>query len=218
MQTVDHEPVKPLLRGVSHQVSFFVSLVAGVLMVALAPHAIARVGVGVYMTSLTVLFGTSALYHRKMWGPKARALMRRCDHAAIFVLIAGTATPFALTLPAHARNSFLAIAWGGAALGVLRALLWINAPKPLVALLAIGVGWAAVPFIPELRAAAGLSTVLWIGAGGALYSLGAGVYAFRRPNPWPRVFGYHEIFHALVILAALCHFAGVVQAVRLISP
>lgn len=209
-----HAPVadagKPLLRGVSHQVSFFVALAAGVLVVWLAPHDVARVGVAVYMASLTVLFGVSALYHRPTWRPKARAVMRRLDHASIFVLIAGTSTPFALTLPDPARSSFLIIAWAGAALGVLRAFFWIGAPKALVAVLAIALGWASLPFLPQLRETVGLATVLWIGVGGVLYSAGAAVYALKRPNPWPRVFGYHEIFHALVILAAACHFVGVV--------
>lgn len=203
---------KPLLRGVSHQVFFFVSLVAGALLVLAAPNADARVACAVYSASLAMLLGTSALYHRPTWSLRARARMRRLDHSAIFVLIAGTYTPLALTLPPETARVMLTVAWVGAALGVARALFWINAPKWLVAVLALAMGWLALLYLPTIGRVAGVPVLAWMGAGGILYSLGALTYALKRPDPWPRVFGYHEVFHAFVVAAAVCHFVAVVLA------
>ncbi len=203
---------KPLLRGVSHLIFFFVSLVAGVLLVVAAPNAAARVGCAIYAASLAMLLGTSALYHRPTWSLRARARMRRLDHSAIFVLIAGTYTPLALTLPPETVRVMLTVAWVGAALGVARALFWINAPKWLVAVLALAMGWLALLYLPTIGRIAGTSVLALMGAGGVLYSLGALTYALKRPDPWPRVFGYHEVFHAFVVAAAVCHFVAVVLA------
>lgn len=210
--TASSDLLKPKLRGVSHQVSFFGALVAGAALIALVP-APARLGLAVYVASLCAMFGASALYHRPNWSPRARTWMRRLDHAAIFVLIAGTGTPFALLLPPDDGRRLLLLVWGGAAVGVVRALVWITAPKALVAVLAVAVGWAATPFFSALAGRLGGAVFGWIAAGGVLYTLGALAYATRRPNPWPRTFGYHEVFHALVILAAACHFVAVAVAV-----
>lgn len=203
---------KPLLRGVSHQVFFFVSLVAGAVLVLAAPNPDARVGCAIYAASLAMLLGTSALYHRPTWSLRARARMRRLDHSAIFVLIAGTYTPLALTLPPDTARVMLTVAWVGAAIGVARALFWINAPKWLVAVLALAMGWLALLYLPTVGRVAGTPVLVWMGAGGVLYSLGALTYALKRPDPWPRVFGYHEVFHAFVVAAAVCHFVAVVLA------
>jgi len=204
--------VKPRLRGVSHQVAFFVALVAGGALVVAATGTAAKLGCAVYAVSLANLLGTSALYHRPTWSVRARARMRRLDHSAIFVLIAGTYTPLALTLPSETARMMLGVAWVGAAIGVARALFWINAPKWVVAVLALTMGWLALLYLPTIGRVAGAPVLWWMGAGGVLYSLGALAYAFRRPDPWPRVFGYHEVFHALVIAAAVCHFVAIVIA------
>ncbi len=214
MSTPDAAPLeKPLLRGVSHQWAFFLSLAAGSVLVLLTSGAVSRWGALVYAVSLAALFGVSALYHRPKWAPEARRWMRRLDHAAIFVLIAGTTTPLALSLESPARERLLAIVWAGAAVGVLRAVVWISAPKKVVAVLALLLGWASMPFLGPLRDALGPHTIAWIAAGGVLYSLGAVVYARKRPDPWPKVFGYHEVFHALVVAAAVCHFVAVTRVV-----
>lgn len=210
-------PVKPLLRGVLHEVAFFLALVAGLALILAAPGRTATVACTIYVMSLCGLLGTSALYHRVNWAPRARQRMRRLDHAAIFVLIAGTYTPLALTLPASAAQRVLLIVWIGAGVGLIRALFWITAPKWVVAVLALAVGWGAVFYLPDIRSATSGVVLALIATGGVLYSLGALAYAFKRPNPWPRVFGYHEIFHALVVLAEAAHFAAVVLALPAIS-
>ena len=204
--------VKPRLRGVSHQVAFFAALVAGAVLIALAPPR-AKVAAAIYATSLATLLGTSALYHRPHWAPGPRRWMRRADHAAIFVLIAGTYTPFTLLLPREG-GAMLALAWGGAALGILRALFWVHAPRALAAALYIAFGAAALFFWSPLHAALGAAGLALLLFGGLLYATGAVIYAARRPDPWPAVFGYHEIFHLLVVAAAICHFIVVVGVIR----
>ena len=203
---------KPLLRGVTHQVACFVAALAGSVLVGMAPGTTARWGAAVYVASLTLLFGVSALYHRPTWSPQARQRMRRLDHSAIFILIAGTYTPLCLVLERAKGQVLLITIWTCAALGAFRALVWVRAPKVLVALLALAMGWLGIMCLSEMRRALGLATLLWLAAGGVLYSGGAVIYALKRPDPWPRVFGYHEIFHALVIAAAVCHFVAVTMA------
>ncbi|MCA2977284.1 MAG: hemolysin III family protein [Myxococcaceae bacterium] len=205
-------PPKPLLRGVFHQVGFFVAVVAGVGLVLEAPGASVKLACAAYAASLSLLLGTSALYHRPTWAPRARARMRRADHSAIFVLIAGTYTPMAMTLPPAQAKAMLTVAWGGALLGVLRAIFWVNAPKWLVAVLALAMGWVALLYLPTIGGITGPGVLAWMALGGVLYSVGAVIYAVRRPNPWPKTFGYHEVFHALILVAAACHFVAVVQA------
>jgi len=203
-------PSKPKLRGVSHGVTVFLALIAGIVLVVFAHGPTAKLACAVYAASLCMLLGVSALYHLVTWRtPAARQRMRRLDHSAIFVLIAGTYTPLAFTLEPESTFRMLAVAWTGAALGVLQSLFWVQAPKWIVAVLAVAVGWLAVFYAMPLLATIGLGPVLWMAAGGVIYSLGAVVYAVKRPDPWPAVFGYHEVFHALVITAAICHFIAV---------
>lgn len=207
---------KPLLRGVSHEIAAGVALFAWLALAASAPRGPARVAANVYGLSLVLLFLVSAVYHRPTWQPKARLVMRRLDHAAIFVLIAGTYTPMCLLLPPGTGRTILAIAWGGAALGVIQSVFWVTAPKPLTAVLYVALGWVVFPVMPTFAATVGWGGVALLATGGVLYTLGAVVYAARRPDPFPRVFGYHEVFHALVIAAAVCHFAVVARAIRYI--
>ncbi len=205
---------KPLLRGVSHEIAAAAALFAWGGLAVVAGPGRPRAAAIVYGASLFSLFFVSALYHRPTWNARARLLMRRLDHSAIFLLIAGTYTPFCLLLPPASGVPLLAIAWVGAAAGVLQSILWVRAPKPLVAAVYVLLGWAVVPVVPALRAALGGSAIALLLAGGAAYTLGALVYAARRPDPFPRVFGYHEVFHALVVAAAACHFAVAAAAIR----
>jgi hemolysin III len=204
---------KPLLRGVSHEIAAGAALVAWIGLTALAPSGRGRVAAAAYGASLFTLFTVSALYHRPTWSPRMRLAMRRLDHSAIFVLIAGTYTPFCVLLGGTTGRVLLAVAWGGALLGVARAVIWPHAPKALAAALYVALGWAIVPVMPTLRVVLGPTALVLLGAGGVLYSLGAVVYASRRPDPFPRVFGYHEVFHAMVIVAAVLHFVVAARAV-----
>jgi len=203
---------KPLLRGVSHQVAFFAALVATAALVARSRSAAAGVAATVFGASLVLLFGTSALYHRVHWAPAARQRMRRLDHAAIFVLIAGGYTPLFLLFPSSSGgHGALWAVWVGAGLGVLKSLVWVQAPKWIMALLGVGLGWTVAGQVFDRAAVVGGLTVGLLVAAGIIYSLGAAVYALRRPDPLPAVFGYHEVFHALVIVASACLLAHVVR-------
>jgi hemolysin III len=202
---------KPRLRGVSHQWAFFVSLVTGAALVIAAPPGKATFAAAVYSVSVAALFGTSALYHRITWASQAaRRWMRRLDHSMIFLLIAGTYTPFALlALDGTLASVILALVWGGAIAGILLKLAWIDAPKRVVAAVYVILGWVAVAAFPDLISEIGIGGVAMVAAGGLLYTLGAIVYAVKRPDPAPTVFGYHEVFHALVIAAAALQYAVV---------
>jgi hemolysin III len=204
-------PVKPRLRGVSHELAFFASLPLGLALVISAPSGRAALAVGIYALSVALLFGSSALYHRITWASAAaRRWMRRIDHSAIFVLIAGTYTPFALlTLDGTLATVILVAVWAGAGAGILMTVLWIDAPKWLIAIVYVALGWVAVAAFPEMLDRLGITAVGLVAAGGALYTAGAVVYARRRPDPAPAVFGYHEIFHVLVIAAAALQYAVV---------
>jgi hemolysin III len=207
--------VKPRLRGVSHQYAFFVAVAAGAALVVLARGGQARLVVAVYALSLCAMFGASALYHRIDWPPRPRRWLRRLDHSMIFVLVAGTYTPFAVLVLAPALGwTILAVVWGGAIVGVVVNLVWIDAPRWLHALLYLALGWASIVTLPQVLERAGLAAVALLASGGLLYSLGAVVYASRRPDPSPRVFGYHEVFHVLVIAAAAAHFTAVALYAR----
>jgi hemolysin III len=200
---------RPRLRGVSHQWAFYFSLAAGLTLVIAAPAGEATIASAIYAVSVAALFGTSALYHRVTWPtPKARRWMRRLDHSMIFLLIAGTYTPFALlALEGTLATVILVVAWAGALGGIVLKLVWIDAPKALVAVLYVMLGWVAVAAFPELLDGLGVTSTVLVAAGGLLYTAGAVVYALGRPNPAPTVFGYHEIFHALVIAAAALQYA-----------
>jgi hemolysin III len=202
--------MKPRLRGVSHQYAFFAAMAAGAALVVLARGAEARVAVGVYALSLCAMFGASALYHRIDWPPRPGVWLRRLDHSMIYVLVAGTYTPFALLVLEPALGwALLAVVWAGAVAGVLVSLVWIDAPRWLSAVLYVVLGWIGVMALPQLWDRAGAMAVALLATGGVLYTLGALVYARRRPDPAPRVFGFHEVFHALVIAAAASQFAAV---------
>ena len=203
------EVTKPRLRGVSHQWAFFVSVALGAALVIVAPSGQPRLAAAIYALTVAALFGTSALYHRITWASQAaRRWMRRLDHSMIFCLIAGTYTPFALlVLEGDLATVILIVVWAGALAGVLMKLVWIDAPKALVAVTYIMLGWVAVAAFPSMIERLGVTASALVAVGGLLYTIGALVYAFQRPNPAPSVFGYHEVFHALVILAAALQYA-----------
>ncbi len=202
---------KPRLRGVSHKWAFYVACVLGATLVVFAPSGTPRLAAAIYAFTVAALFGTSALYHRVDWSTiRARRWMRRLDHSAIFLLIAGTYTPVALlVLDGPLATVILAVVWAGALGGIVMKLVWIDAPKPVVASAYVMLGWVAVAAFPDLIEELGVTATGLIVAGGALYTTGALVYALQRPNPAPAVFGYHEIFHLLVIVAAALQYAVV---------
>jgi hemolysin III len=205
---------KPKLRGVSHQYAFFVSLACGVALILAASGGRARLAASIYAVAVSALLGTSALYHRVTWRPNARRWMRRLDHSMIFVLIAGTYTPVALVaLKGSLATTILIVLWAGALGGVVFKLLWIDAPKWLLAGVYVALGLVSAAVFGELPAAIGWLGVAGLAVGGLLYVVGAIVYASGRPNPWPKVFGYHEVFHALVIAAAALQYAVIAFAV-----
>jgi hemolysin III len=203
--------MKPRLRGVSHEYAFFVSLVLGAALIVIAKGSEARLAVTIYALSLSALFGVSALYHVHDWErPGARRWMRRLDHTMIFFLIAGTVTPFALLVMEPPLSTALLIAvWSGALAGTIVELVWIEHPKWVAAIVYIAVGMIGAIGFPAIVVEAGIVAGLLIALGGALYATGAIIYAAQRPNPRPAVFGYHEIFHVLVIAAAAAHFAAI---------
>jgi hemolysin III len=203
--------VKPRLRGVSHEWAFFVSLFLGAGLIVAAKTPRATLAVAIYAVSLSALFGTSALYHRVNWRrPKARRWMRRLDHSMIFLLIAGTYTPFALlVLHGSLATAVLVAVWAGALAGSIVEMIWIEAPKWVTAIIYLSLGWVAVAAFPALWRDLGVAGTLLVAAGGLLYTLGAIVYATQRPDPDPAVFGYHEVFHLLVIAVAAAQFAAI---------
>ena len=202
--------LKPRLRGVFHQYAFYVAVVAGAVLVALSDSTRELFATWIYAAALTAMFGVSALYHRVNWrSAQVRVWMRRLDHSAILLLIAGTYTPFALlAFDGRVGDAILVVVWCGAAAGLVLNLAWVDAPKWLTAFVFIALGWVGVVAVPELLDLGVAPTVL-VFVGGALYSLGALAYAFRRPNPVPGTFGYHEVFHVLVIAAAAVHFVAI---------
>jgi hemolysin III len=203
--------IKPRLRGVTHEWAFFISLFLGGGLIVAADTPRATLAVSIYAVSLSALFGTSALYHRINWRPEVRRWMRRLDHTMIFILIAGTTTPFALlVMKGTVADAVLIAVWVGAAAGIVVELIWIEAPKWVAAIVYVAVGLGVgLLAVPQMLTHAGVAATALIAAGGALYATGAIIYAAQRPNPNPGVFGYHEIFHLLVIAAALAHFAAV---------
>ncbi|HEX2086877.1 MAG TPA: hemolysin III family protein [Solirubrobacteraceae bacterium] len=199
----------PLLRGVSHAWAFWFALAAGAVLLVLAPAADARIAALVYAIGLCALFAGSALYHRWRWDPRWRPLLRRIDHSTIFVFIAASYTPIALlVLDGSLRVVVLVGVWAGAVAGVAFSVAWIGAPRALTASTYLALGWFAVIAIPQLVDRLPVVPLALLAAGGVLYTVGALVYAAERPNPWPRTFGFHEIFHAFVIAAAAAHFAA----------
>jgi hemolysin III len=204
---------KPHLRGWLHLGAFPLALAGGALLTVLAPPGSVRTAVAVFAASATLLFGVSALYHRRTWGPRAHGVLKRLDHANIFLIIAGTYTPFAvLLLPAGPARVLLWVIWSGAIGGVAFRVLWVGAPRWLYVPVYIALGWVAVVYLPAF-AKAGPAVLTLVVAGGLLYTLGGVVYGLRRPDPSPRWFGFHEVFHALTVLAFAAHCTGLAVAV-----
>ena len=200
---------KPRFRGVVHQYAFFVALAVGVLLVLETSGARARVAAAIFAGSVATMFGASALYHRVTWSPRWRPWLRRLDHAMIYLLIAGTYTPFALLVLSGAwRTTVLAVVWTGAALAMSLRFVWVEAPKWISVFFGLALGWVGVVVFPQLMKV-GAGAVLLLAAGGLLYSGGAVVYAIQRPDPAPATFGYHEIFHVLVAAAVVCQYCAI---------
>ncbi|WP_435743571.1 PAQR family membrane homeostasis protein TrhA [Microbacterium sp. PMB16] len=200
--------IKPTWRGWIHAGIFPVAIVVGVVLIIVAQGGAAKWAAAVFMASSLLLFGNSALYHRIDWSPPVKLLLKRIDHANIFLLIAGTYTPLAvLALPPAKGSLLLALVWGGTVVGILFRVFWIHAPRWLYVALYLLMGWAAVMFMADLLAANVTMMVLVI-VGGLLYTGGAIVYAMKKPNPWPGRFGFHEIFHVCTVLAFLCHWTA----------
>ncbi len=206
---------KPFLRGHFHQAAFFYAFGAWTVLITKTNDSTEVIAVLLYGLGLLGLLGISSLYHRIHWQPSARTWMRRLDHSAIFLLIAGTFAPICLLgMNEESGHKLLTIAFGLGALGIVQSVLWINAPKWLSAILYVAMGWLAAPYIGEFKASLGLVNVVLLLVGGVIYTLGAVIYALKKPNPYPRVFGYHEIFHILVIIAAILHFIVVASLVK----
>ena len=213
--------IKPRLRGWLHLASAPLALAGGIVLIALSPNQPTRVGSAVYAASALLLFTVSAVYHRGRWSPRAHGFLRRFDHANIFLLIAGTYTPFTVVfLQGSQRVVLLTVIWTVAVLGVLFKVFWIGAPKWLYMPIYIGMGWIGVFYLPSfaegsdrLGVGIGTAVLVLVAVGGALYTLGGIVYSLKRPDPWPSWFGFHEIFHTLTILAFVTHYVGISMAV-----
>jgi hemolysin III len=209
--------LKPKLRGWLHLGITPLTLAAGIVLVALSPDTLTRVGSALFVGTALLLFTVSAIYHTGTWSPRVWAFLRRFDHSNIFLLIAGSYTPFSLILlEGTERVVLLTTVWSGAILGVLFRVFWVGAPRWLYLPIYIALGWAAVFFIPafadgaqRLGMGVGTAVLVLVLVGGALYTLGAVVYGFQRPDPWPQWFGFHEVFHTFTILAFTTHYVGV---------
>ena len=212
--------IKPRLRGWLHLGSVPLTLAAGIVLIALSPTTATRVGSALFIGSALLLFTVSAIYHTGTWSPRTWAFLRRFDHSNIFLLIAGSYTPFSLLLLEGTQQWVLLVTvWTGAVLGVLFRVFWTDAPRWLYVPIYLALGWAAVFFIPgflegatRLGIGVGMATFVMILVGGGLYSFGGVVYGFKRPNPWPQWFGFHEVFHTFTILAFTAHYVGVSMA------
>lgn len=201
---------KPTLRGVLHSIAFPLSLAAGIVLICLADPGRPRLAAVIYSVTAWALFGVSAVYHRGNWSQRTAGLLKRLDHSNIFLIIAGSYTPLALlALHGVTRAAVLGGVWGGAFLGVVFRVAWVQAPRWLYTPLYVVLGWTAVFVVPQLIAGAGITAFVLIVVGGALYSLGGLVYGLKRPNPAPRVFGFHEVFHALTVAAFVTQYVAV---------
>jgi hemolysin III len=206
-------PGKPRLRGWLHAGTFPLALAGGIVLVVLAGNTVARIAVAVFTVTAAMLFGTSAVFHLGTWSQRVYGVLRRLDHSNIFLIIAGSYTPFALLLlPTGQARTLLAVVWGGALAGVLFRVLWVGAPRWLYTPIYVALGWVAVFFFGPLLAGGGPLVMSLIVTGGVLYTIGAVVYGTKRPNPWPRWFGFHEIFHACTVAAFIAHFTAVAIA------
>ena len=212
--TTETTPVKPRLRGWLHAVMAPLALVASIIVVATAPTTMGRVTSAVFGFTAVLMFGTSAVYHLGTWSPKVGRVLRRMDHTNIFLIIAGTYTPLAaLLLDAPTGRNLLIIVWASAVAGVLARVFWLGAPRWFYVPIYLAQGWVAVWFLPDFARSGG-SAILWLVAvGGLAYSVGAVVYALKRPNPVPGWFGFHEVFHSLTVVGYCTHFAAAALAV-----
>ncbi|WP_435973581.1 PAQR family membrane homeostasis protein TrhA [Streptomyces sp. Qhu_M48] len=207
------EPIKPKLRGWLHAGMVPASLAAGIVLICLAGTPQAVLACTVYSITAWLLFGTSAVYHLGTWGPLGEAILRRLDHANIFLIIAGTCTPLAVLMLSHDQWTFLLwIVWTGALVGIAFRVLWVGAPRWLYTPCYLALGWAPVRYLPDFLHNGGVAVVSLIVIGGLLYSAGAVVYALQRPNPSPRWFGFHEVFHALTVAAFTAHYIAILLA------
>jgi hemolysin III len=201
---------KPRLRGVFHLYGFLVFAVLGGVLVATSSGGRERLAAAAFGGALVLTFGVSALYHRVDWRPSARRVVRRLDHASIYLLIAGTYTPYGLLVLSGAwQFSILGVVWIGAALAIVQRLFWLDAPRWVPVAAGISLGWVGIVVLPQIIEASGLWGTVLVAAGGIFYTLGAVVYAIQRPDFRPTVFGFHELFHVLTVLAAACQFAAV---------
>ena len=202
--------VKPRLRGWLHVGAAPLALAAGIVLVALAPTGLGQLGGAVFLAASVLLFGTSGIYHRGTWGPRADGILRRLDHANIYVFIAATYTPLALLLlSGGSRVLLLSLVWGAALVGLIFRLVWLSAPRWLYTALYIVMGWAALGWLGVFYANGGAAVLILILAGGLCYTLGAVVYGRRRPNPFPAWFGFHEIFHTGTLAGFVCHYIAI---------
>lgn len=201
---------RPRFRGVSHRIAFFLTLPLAAVLALEVDTSAGRVAAIAFGTSVAVMFGASALYHTVTWTEAKRRWMRRLDHAGIYALIAGTYTPVGLLiLNGNWRLAVLGIVWVGAATAIALKFLWVDGPKWLSAAIGVALGWVAVVVFPQILDRVGIAGSLLVLAGGIAYTAGAVVYALRRPDPFPTVFGYHEVFHALVIIAVACQYSAI---------
>jgi hemolysin III len=208
--------VRPRLRGVLHEAGFYAACAVGCAFLYASDGR--RLAAAVFAASAAAMLGTSALYHRITWSPRIRPWMRRADHAGIYLLIAGTYTPVGLlSLHGTLQRVVLAVVWSGAATAILAKLLWVRAPKWLSVAVGVSLGWVGIAAMPELARTAGPAAVTLLAAGGLAYTAGAVVYALRRPDPVPAVFGYHELFHALTLVALACQYVAIAFFVVRIS-
>jgi hemolysin III len=201
------------MRGWLHFYAFCAAIVCGIVLVSVSaprPGWTPLIACAIYSVTVCGLFGISALYHRKLWGPRGYTVMKRLDHSMIFVFIAGTYTPFCvLLLPGRSAAIMLFAVWSGALAGVALKMIWPTAPRWLGVPLYIALGWAAVFLLPDILLHGGVTTLVLLAAGGVTYSVGAVFYASKWPNPWPNTFGHHEFFHACTLLAAIAHYIAV---------
>ena len=201
--------VRPRFRGVLHAVGFVVACIVGGVFVS-ATDGRRLVAAAVFAGSAATMLGASALYHRVTWSPRARPVMRRVDHAGIYILIAGTYTPVGLlSLHGSIQRTVLGVVWAGAAAAIVTKIFWVGSPKWLSAVFGITLGWIGIAAMPQLAHSAGIAAVALLAAGGVAYTLGAIVYARRKPDPIPTVFGYHEVFHALTLVALVCQYVAI---------
>jgi hemolysin III len=200
----------PQLRGVLHLWAFWFALAAAVALVTLAPAGVARVAALVYGAGLCLMLAASAAYHRWKCSPRVRSVLCRIDHSAIYLFTAASYTPVGLlVLDGTLRWVVLGSVWGGCLAGVALSVAWVTAPRVLFAVTYVALGWVIVIAFPQLTAELDATPLVLFAAGGVLYSAGAVIYALRRPDPWPSTFGFHEIFHALVVAAAVIHFVAI---------